>query len=186
MGKILVVCGHPDYRRSFANRHILDEFHRIVPHAEIIYLDALYKDFIIDVKREQRRLKDPDTLVFEFPFWWYGAPSLTHRYMEAVFTHGFAYGTQGKALEGKKFILSFTTGASEDAYTPEGYQHVTIEQLMPPFLAMVNLTGMDWRGKIVSYGMALIDPANMKQRDEIITKAKHHAIRLAALAEGEV
>lgn len=186
MAKILVISGHPDYKRSIANRHILDEFHKLVPHAEIVHLDALYPDFRIDVSREQKRLMEHDVIIFEFPMYWYSSPSLLHRYVEAVFTHGFAYGSQGKALNYKKLILSFTTGAPEDAYTPEGYQHVTIEQLMPPFLAMVNLTGMDWKGKIVSFGMTLLDPNNTKLADEVFLKAKHHAIRLAALAEGEV
>lgn len=186
MGKILVLSGHPDYRHSFANRHILDKFHELVPHAEIVYLDALYPDFIIDVPTEQKRLVKADVIVFEFPFYWYGSPSLMHRYVETVFTHGFAYGSQGKALEGKKFILSFTTGSPQEAYTPEGMQHVTIEQLLPPFLAMVNLTGLDWKGYIASYGMALLDPENIKIRDDILKKTEHHAIRLAALAEGEV
>lgn len=186
MGKILVISGHPDYKHSFANRHILDEFHKLVPHAEIVYLDALYPDFRIDVPTEQKRLLEHDIVIFEFPMYWYGSPSLLHRYVEAVFTHGFAYGSKGTALNYKKLILSFTTGAPEEAYTPEGHQHVTIEQLMPPFLAMANLIGMDWKGKIVSFGMALINPEDTALRDEILLKAKQHAIRLAALAEGEV
>ena len=42
MSKILVISGHPDYKNSLANRAILDEFHRLVPEADIVYLDAEY------------------------------------------------------------------------------------------------------------------------------------------------
>ena len=186
MSKILVIAGHPNYKASFANRNILDEFHKLVPHADIVYLDALYNMKPINVEEEQRRLRGANVIVLEFPIWWYSSPSLMHRYVEDVFTHGFAYGSQGKALNDKKFILSFTFGSSQEDYTPMGAQHVTVEQLLPPFLAMVNLTGMDWKGYIASFGMALINPSDEKIKEEILTKAKHHALRLANLAEGTV
>ena len=89
MSKILVIAGHPDYKSSVANRAILDEFHRIVPQAEIVYLDAIYPDRNINVEAEQRRLVDAETIVFDFPMWWYSAPSLMRRYFETVLTHGF-------------------------------------------------------------------------------------------------
>ncbi|MDE6410718.1 MAG: NAD(P)H-dependent oxidoreductase [Muribaculaceae bacterium] len=43
---------------------------------------------------------EADTVVFEFPFWWYSAPSLMRRYFELVLSHGFAYGSTGTALHG--------------------------------------------------------------------------------------
>ncbi|MDE5607359.1 MAG: hypothetical protein K2I64_00285 [Muribaculaceae bacterium] len=45
MNKILVISGHPDHKSSMANRAILNEFHRLVPEADIVYLDAEYHDF---------------------------------------------------------------------------------------------------------------------------------------------
>ena len=73
MSKILVIAGHPDYKHSVANRAVLDEFHKLVPDAEIVYLDALYPDFNIDVDKEQKRISDADIVIFQFPFWWYGS-----------------------------------------------------------------------------------------------------------------
>lgn len=181
MSKILVVSGHPDYKNSIANRAILDDLHRRVPHAEIVYLDALYPDFRIDVHTEQKRLVEAETIVFDFPFWWYSSPSLLHRYVEDTFTHGFAYGSAGVALKGKKFILSFTTGAPEDAYATGAMESYPIDAFLPPFLAVANLTGLVYKGAVISYGMALIDREDKKTKDEIIAKAKIHAEKLAAL-----
>lgn len=178
MSKILIISGHPDYKKSFANRNILDELHRLIPEAEIVYLDALYKNRPIAVEEEQRRLLEAETIVFEFPIWWYSDPSLMHRYVEEVFTHGFAYGSKGIALHGKKFMLSFTTGAPETAYSPQGYQGYEFSAFLPPFKAMAHLTGLDYKGAVISYGMLLLNPENKELRDEIITKAKKHAQRV--------
>ena len=90
-----------------------------MPSAYIVNLDALYPDFNIDVEAEQKRLVEADTVIFEFPFWWYSAPSLMRRYFELVLSHGFAYGSTGTALHGKRVIFSFTAGAPEAAYSPE-------------------------------------------------------------------
>ena len=179
MKKTLVVSGHPDYKHSLANRAILDEFHRLVPSAEIIYLDALYPDFNIDVETEQKRLLEADTVIFEFPFWWYSAPSLMRRYFEMVLSHGFAYGSTGTALHGKRLILSFTTGAPEVAYSPEGYQHYDIGAFIPQFKALSNLCGFVWEEPEISFGMMLLDPENKEAADRFYNEAKAHAARLA-------
>lgn len=179
MNKILVISGHPDYKRSLANRAILDEFHRLVPEAEIVRLDALYPDFKIDVEAEQRRLVEADTVVFEFPIYWYSAPSLMHRYFEDVLTHGFAYGQSGTALHGKRLVISFTTGTAEKEYSPEGYQHYTIDQFMPQFRALGSLCGFDYKGEIYSCGMLLLNPADKEAAVAFCEKTKEHARRLA-------
>lgn len=183
MSKILVISGHPDIKHSVANRAILDELQRLLPEAEIVYLDALYRYQPIDVEKEQKRLLPADTLVFEFPVWWYSDPSLLHRYVEVVFTHGFAYGSRGTALNGKKFILSFTTGAPEEAYSEQGAQGYPFSAFLPPFTAMARLTGLDYRGSVISYGMALVNPENEQLRGQIVAKAKEHAGRLVRMIE---
>ncbi|MBD5304798.1 MAG: NAD(P)H-dependent oxidoreductase [Bacteroides sp.] len=179
MSKILVIAGHPDYKHSVANRAILDEFHRLVPEAEIVYLDAEYPDFNIIVEREQKRLMEADTVVFEFPFWWYSAPSLMRRYFEQVLSHGFAYGSTGTALHGKKLILSFTAGAPEAAYSPEGYQHYDIDNFIPQFHALSNLCGFVWQEPIISYGMMLLNPDDKEASQRFFAETKDHAERLS-------
>ena len=183
MRKILVISGHPDYKNSLANRAILDEFHRLVPSAEIVYLDAEYPDFNIDVKREQDRLLEADTVVFEFPFWWYSAPSLMRRYFEQVLSHGFAYGSAGTALHGKKVVFSFTAGAPEEAYSPEGYQHFSMEQFIPQFRALANLCGLVWLDPVISFGMMLLDPNDKEAAERFYSETKKHAAKLADTVE---
>lgn len=179
MKKTLVISGHPDYKHSLANRAILDEFHRLVPSAEIVYLDALYPDFKIDVPTEQRRLVEADTVVFEFPFWWYSAPSLMQRYFELVLAHGFAYGSTGKALHGKRLVISMTAGGQASAYTKEGYQHYTMEDFIPQFRALANLCGFEWKEPVISFGMMLLDPTDKEASERFYSEAQNHARLLA-------
>lgn len=179
MNKTLVISGHPDYKTSHANRAILDGFHRLVPEADIVYLDALYPDLAIDVETEQKRLCKADTIVFEFPFWWYSAPSLMRAYWEQVMAYGFAYGPSGTALHGKRLIFSFTTGGSEEAYTREGYQHYDIEDFLPQFRALSNLCGFASESEVISMGMKAPDPADKEAVAAFEAKCGAHAAKLA-------
>ena len=181
MSKVLVISGHPDYKSSVANRAILDEFHRLVPQAEIVYLDAIYPDRNIDVETEKRRLVEADTIVFEFPMWWYSAPSLMRRYFETVLTHGFAFGYGGTALKGKRVVFSFTAGASAEAYTPEGYQHYTIDAFLPQFRALASLCLLDYAGEVISLGMTLHNPEDEKETADFYAKTKAHAEKIAQI-----
>ncbi|MDE5784941.1 MAG: NAD(P)H-dependent oxidoreductase [Duncaniella sp.] len=183
MSKTLVISGHPDYKNSKANKAILNEFQRLVPEAEIVRLDELYPDFDIDVAAEQKRLSEADTVVFEFPFWWYSAPSLMRRYFELVLSHGFAYGSAGTALHGKKLIMSFTAGAKAEAYTPDGAQHYTMDDFTPQLRALANLCGFDYRGEVVSYGMMLLDPTDLEAKTLYDARVHDHAQELARRVE---
>lgn len=184
MSKILVISGHPDYKHSLANRAILDDFHRLVPEADIVYLDAEYPDFKIDVEREQRRLLEADTVIFEFPFWWYSAPSLMRRYFEEVLTHGFAYGSEGTALHGKKLIFSITIGGTKESYSDLGKQGLAMDTFLAQFKALSNLCGFVGREPILSYGMMLLDPNDKAAAERFYAETKNHAQRLADAIKG--
>ena len=87
-----------------------------MPDAEIDHLDKLYSDGKIDVKAEQEKLLRADTIIFQFPIYWFKCPHLLSKWFEEVFVHGFAFGINSYKLEGKKFILSFTMSGKEKEY----------------------------------------------------------------------
>ena len=105
MSKILVVVAHPNIDTSIANKTILEKFQKLHPDAEIDHLYKLYPDFKIDVKKEQEKLVKADYIILQFPMYWYNAPALMRQWFESVLEHGFAYGSKGKALEGKKIAF---------------------------------------------------------------------------------
>lgn len=180
MSKIVVIGAHPDYQKSIANRAVLDEFQKLVPEAEIVKLAELYPNFVIDASKEQQRLQPAEMIIFEYPFWWYSAPSLLHRYLEQVFLHGWAYGSQTKALEGKNLTLSFTIGGAQSEYERrEGVMH-TIEQFLPAMLATAHFTGMIYRGAVYSFDMACYEPDNAECKKKIEAAGRDQAKRLKA------
>lgn len=176
MAKITVIAAHPAPDNSLANKTILEQFHQLVSEAEIVHIAKTYPDWRFDVKKEQERLLASETIVFEFPVWWYAIPWLLEKYLTDVFAYGYAYGTKF-ALEGKRFILSFTCGGGEKSYTKDGLYHCTIDQIMLPMYATASYCRLNYIGNIISYHMIPDDDPV----DGIIDKAKKHADRLAIM-----
>ena len=179
MKNILIVSGHPDLNNSFANKNILEELNSLLPEAEFAYLDKLYPDFRIDIETEQKRLLRADIIVFQFPLFWYSAPSLLHRWIEQTFVHGFSHGRTGDKLKGKQLILSFTSGAPEEMYCYGGLQNYPIEDFLPPYKQLANLCGLQWEGYIYSGGLSYANRHDEEILRQMKDKAINHAYSLA-------
>ena len=162
MKNILIVSGHPDLNNSFANKNILEELNSLLPEAEFAYLDKLYPDFRIDIETEQKRLLRADIIVFQFPLFWYSAPSLLHRWIEQTFVHGFSHGQTGDKLKGKKLILSFTSGAPEEMYCYGGYKIILSKIFFRPINSWPIYA--DCNGKAIYIAEASLTPTGMMRR----------------------
>ena len=182
MKKVLIVSGHTDLNNSFANKIILEKLAKDLPEAVFDYLDKEYPDFTVDVKAEQKKLVEADIIVLQFPVFWYSYPSIMHRWMEDVFVHGFAHGSKGKALQGKKLVASFTTGAPEELYVKDGPQLYPIEELVIPAIkSTANLCGMEYAGFVYTGGVSYASRPDAEQIKVMRAKAENHAERLEAL-----
>ena len=51
---------------------------------------------------------------------------------------------RGRKLHGKPLQLVVSTGGNAQAYTPAGYNRYPVQDLLLPFHALANLTGMDY------------------------------------------
>ena len=122
MKQVLIISGHPDSAQSTANALIIKEVLKQLANVEIRYLDKLYPDYQIDVAAEQDALIRADVIVWQFPFYWYSTPALLKKWIDDVHTHGFAYGSTGNKLHGKKLIISFTTGGTSRDYSESGHE----------------------------------------------------------------
>ena len=152
MTNLLVVSGHVDLAHSVANKAILAGLQKEFPDAEFDDLIGLYPDYKIDVKAEQDKLVKADVIVLQFPFYWYSCPSIMRKWFEDVLSYGFAYGSSGKALAGKKLLVSFTMGAAKELYNRNGLEHFAVEEFMPQFTNLANLCSMQWSGFVCSGG----------------------------------
>lgn len=132
MNKVLILFAHPRSDRSEVNVVLAEEARRIQG-VTLIDLYAEYPTFEIDVDREQQRLLDHDVIVFQHPVYWYSSPALLKEWQDLVLEHGFAYGAEGRALQGKVLFNSVTCGARREVYSTEGGYSYTLRDFFVPF-----------------------------------------------------
>ena len=185
MSKILMIVAHPNIESSIGNKTIVEHFKSLHPEAEIDELYKLYPDFKIDVKKEQEKLLKADFIILQFPYYWYNAPALLRKWFEDVLEHGFAYGSKGKALQGKKLIISFTTGSPIDAYKEGGMQNFTLDDLTKGFHQLANLCSMNWAGFVVSGNLVFFLRDKPEELAKMKDRLKQHAEELSAKVKGK-
>ncbi|MCL1145417.1 NAD(P)H-dependent oxidoreductase [Shewanella sp. 10N.261.52.F9] len=141
--KILVLYAHPSQERSEINKPL---FHAtgLQPNVTAVDLYAEYPTFRINIDKEQQRLVEHDVIVFMFPLYWYSTPAILKEWQDLVLEYNFAYGANGKALEGKTFLCVLSAGGSEAAYKEDGFNHFTLRELLRPLEQTANLTGMQF------------------------------------------
>ncbi|EOB3568086.1 potassium transporter KefG [Vibrio vulnificus] len=149
--KVLVIYAHPSQHRSevnaplFAAAQAVDGVTRVDLYAE-------YPQFDINIDKEQARLLEHDVIVFQFPLYWYSTPALLKEWQDLVLEYGFAYGTDGTALQDKLMLCVVSAGGKEEAYKAEGYNHFTIRQLLAPIEQMAALTSMHYLPPFAIFG----------------------------------
>lgn len=171
----LIIVAHPNMEHSFANRTIVQELENSELDLEIRYLHGLYPDFSIRVREEQAALLRHQTIVVQYPFFWYGMPALLKHWFDLVFEHQFAYGSKGDKLKGKNFLPSFTVGSSESSYTALGFQHFRIAEFCKNLEQTAYHTQMNYIEPLYFYGSSL---AAGYAEEEIKAHATQHAHKL--------
>ncbi|MCW9733318.1 NAD(P)H-dependent oxidoreductase [Avibacterium sp. 20-15] len=186
MNPVLIISGHPNLDHSVANREILTQLEKALPQAEVMRLDLVYPNYQIDVVAEQNRLLNADTIVLQFPFYWYSYPALLKKWVDDVFVYGFAHGSTGGKLAGKKLLISFTTGAAAEQYQPDGAMCHSIEQFLPAFKQLANLCQMQWLPPVYSNGMMTIPNVSTAEQLALVReKAFAHAARLSKIIQAQ-
>ena len=175
--KTLVVLAHPSLtERSVANRIIVERIRSL----EQVTIKDLYREcpsFKFDIDTEQRALVAAESIIFQFPFYWYSVPGILKEWLDQVFAYGFAYGTAGNKLKGKQFLVSTTIGGPAEAYKDGGYNNFTINELLKPLQQTANLSGMQFNAPIISHSMIYI-PNVYNKKEEVEQRAREHAEKL--------
>ena len=141
MSKILILFAHPALEKSRVNKQLLRNLDSI-PDVTLNDLYEEYYDFNIDIEREKELLAEHDLIIFQHPFFWYSTPALLKQWQDLVLEHGWAYGSKGKALVGKRMISIITTGGSSQAYTKESINQHTLREFLIPIEQTAKLCGM--------------------------------------------
>lgn len=143
MNKVLINFAHPAQTRSKINRALRAAVEGL-EEVTVNDLYASYPDFLIDVKREQKLCENHNVIIFQHPFYWYSTPAIMKEWLDLVLLHGWAYGAEGKALEGKFFLQAITAGGDDSTYQKNGYNEFTIGELTSPYRATAKLCNMVW------------------------------------------
>ena len=139
--KSLIYLAHPRLDRSEVNGPLF-EAARSIAGATCVDLYAEYPTFEIDVPREHDRLGAHDAVIFLHPVYWYSAPALLKEWQDLVLEHGFAYGHQGHALDGKLTFNAVSCGAAAEAYAEDGANGADLRTLLAPFEKTADLCRM--------------------------------------------
>jgi len=116
-----------------------------------------------DIADEQEKLRWADTVIFQFPLWWFSMPAIMKGWFDRVYANGFAYGVgehndhhwgdrYGEGtLAGKRAMLVVTTGGWESHYAPRGINGPIEDLLFPIQHGMLFYPGFSVLPPLVLY-----------------------------------
>lgn len=160
MSNILIVNGAKQFAHS--NGELNDTLTTLAEHVlsdlgnnvKITRTDSSY-----DAQEEVEKYLWADTVIYQMPGWWMGAPWTMKKYIDDVFTtgHGSLYANDGRTrsdaakkygsgglIHDKKYMLSLTWNAPIDAFDdPEQFFHgVGVDGVYLPFHKANQFLGM--------------------------------------------
>jgi NAD(P)H dehydrogenase (quinone) len=143
-----------------------------------------------DVKAEIEKLLWADTLILQFPLWWFAMPAILKGWVDRVFAYGFAYGVGEHSdqrwgdrygegtLAGKRAMLIVTAGGWEEHYAARGVNGQIDELLFPINHGILYYPGYDVLPPFVLYRVDRFDEAGFEDAD-----ARDHAAHPLSAAE---
>lgn len=182
MSKILVISGHPQLETSNANALILKRLEESGLDLTVHRLDALYPEGTpVNIDHEHDAMRSANTIIFQYPLYWYNVPAILKKWMDSVFTFGFAFGPDGSELAGKTFLSSVTIGSREQKYPAAETleENMAIECFLKPVHALAEFSEMQVDEAICSFSMAYISGVHPDNKD-VLMRAETHAERLIA------
>jgi NAD(P)H dehydrogenase (quinone) len=124
-----------------------------------------HKNMEADILLEQEKLEWCDTLILQFPLWWFSTPAIMKGWMDRVFTKGFSYDEnrwfETSPLFGRKAMLALTTAAPQSSFTDSGING-DIETLLKPIHHSLHFVGFATVKPFIAYEIYNADE-NKKQ-----------------------
>ncbi len=166
---VLVIDGHPNLQESTANAAIYKHYQQTTEW--LIHNLAVYQG---DIQEEQAALLRADVIVVQFPLYWSTFPAVLKKWIDDVFTYGFAFGPDGSKLKDKKLVFSITAGATADSYSENGFNFMPLSVYQQAFEHAFRAAEMDIVDTIVTFEMNA-NPDEGGDKDKTIELAQNHA-----------
>ena len=122
-----------------------------------------------DVKVEQEKLLWADTVILQFPLWWFTVPAILKGWIDRVYACGFAYGVgehndkrwgdrygEGR-FTGKRAMLLVTVGGWETHYSARGVNGPIADLLFPINHGVLYYPGFNVLPSFVVYRADRVD-----------------------------
>lgn len=133
-----------------------------------------------DIRAEHAKLAWADTLVLQFPLWWYGMPAIMKGWLDRVFVQGYAYRVlderTGRArrygdggLAGRRALAVVTVGAHH-GLGPRGIHGDLTEVLFPLLHGTLFYTGMDVVEPLIIDGANRVGPCRFASIAETVRR----------------
>ncbi len=157
----LIVLAHPNLAQSRISAPLAAGVANL-PGVTVRDLAALYPDGVIDIEAEQRALEAADTVVLQYPTYWYTPPGILKTWLDTVLVRGWAYGSsKAGVLAGKGLRVVTSTGGIEAAYSPDGFHGWSFDDVLIPMRAIARRLGMRWLDPLVVHGVRDVTPAEL-------------------------
>lgn len=154
MSKTLIIVGHEEFENSNVNKFLLEKIQAHFTHdtqeITIHHLFSHYQDYQMDILYEQELLMQHDNIVLQFPLQWFSMPAILKKWMDSVFTYGFAFGKTYQ-FAGKKLQIVVTVGGAEAAYSLTGNNRFTLDQILVPIEATAHYLQMHYQPPLNLY-----------------------------------
>ena len=167
--KTLIILAHPNLNESKVNRALAKAAAEM---DDVVVRDlyTLYPDGKIDMAAEQEALLEIDHIIFQFPMYWYSTPALLKEWQDQVLTHGWAYGSKGKALLGKTISFAVSLGSPEYDYQPGQCQEYEVEDLLLPLKMTVKYTNLTYTDTFVTGGTFTMTEEELAEQANVYKK----------------
>jgi glutathione-regulated potassium-efflux system ancillary protein KefG len=162
MSKVLILFAHPALEHSRVQEVIT---HKVGDRKGVTFRDLyqLYPDFYIDIAAEQEQLLLHDTIIWQHPLYWYSVPPLLKQWIDLVLQHGWAYGTNGIYLKGKRVITVTSTGGARETYCAESYNSYPLTDFLRPLEQTARLCRMRYLPPYVIHGTHGMGPDEIEE-----------------------
>lgn len=172
---LVLIFAHPYPDRSRANR-VLVEAVRDIPAVVVRSLYDLYPNFDIDADAERAALEQATAIVWQCPMYWYSVPGLLKHWFDKVLVRGWAYGTRGTKLHGKRCLWVTTTGGDAHAFDQAGMHGHPFAAFEPAIKQTALFCGMHWEQPFV------VNAAHRAEATQLATRAAAYRALLERLA----
>lgn len=165
---VLVLLSHPYLQSSNVHRNLSARLAKIEG-VTLRHIDELPRvNGHFDAKTEQPFWDKAQTIILEFPMYWYHSPASLKQYLDDVLTEDWAY-QNAYALKGKKLIVLTTTGGIESEYAASGEHGYALSDVLTPYKSTASFTKMKYEPELVIYAANFLSEAELENEFSRIT-----------------